>query len=147
MLDKFISLVETFSNENNMSINRQHNDTVIVLYIEKFPLTIFYNNNFITLQSGVALVPENGKEEFFKQLLILNNGLLETSGASFGFDTESDMVTLQFSCAITHVTQEEFNALLFNFIEVLAHFMQKICYNDLNKTEEHDTIPVTGIRI
>jgi hypothetical protein len=48
------------------------------------------------LQSGVALVPENGKEDFFKQLLILNNGLLETSGASFGFDTEYDIVILQF---------------------------------------------------
>lgn len=36
MLDKFISLVKTFSNENNMPINRQHNDTVIVLYIEIF---------------------------------------------------------------------------------------------------------------
>jgi hypothetical protein len=143
MLHKFNSLVDTFSEENNLAKNKI-DDNVILLYIENFPLTIFFNNNFITLQSGVALVPDNDKEEFFKQLLILNNNVIETSGTSFGFDTESDMVTLQFSCSITHITQEEFDALLFNFIIILSNFMKKISYNDLIE-EQYSNTDITNV--
>jgi hypothetical protein len=143
MLHKFNSLVDTFSEENNLAKNKI-DDNVILLYIENFPLTIFFNNNFITLQSGVALVPDNDKEEFFKQLLILNNNVIETSGTSFGFDTESDMVTLQFSCSITHITQEEFDALLFNFITILSNFMKKISYNDLIE-EQYSNTDITNV--
>lgn len=143
MLHKFNSLVDTFSEENNLAKNKI-DDNVILLYIENFPLTIFFNNNFITLQSGVALVPDNDKEEFFKQLLILNNNVIETSGTSFGFDTESDMVTLQFYCSITNITQEEFDALLFNFITILSNFMKKISYNDLIE-EQYSNTDITNV--
>ncbi|MDD2967473.1 MAG: type III secretion system chaperone [Desulfovibrionaceae bacterium] len=142
MLHKFNSLVDTFSEENNLAKNKI-DDNVILLYIENFPLTIFFNNNFITLQSGVALVPDSRKEDFFKKLLILNNNIIETSGTSFGFDTESDMVTLQFSCSITNITQEEFDALLFNFIIILSNFMKKISYNDLME-EQYSNIDITN---
>lgn len=144
MLQIFTTLVEDFSKKYSFTIKKEASENIITLYVKDFPIAIFYNNGFIILQSGVALIPENSETSFFRQLLIFNNGLIETNGAAFGFDPEQDMAILQFSCAIQHITEDEFEALVFNFIENLALWMKKLAQYDcsekkLNKYSQYIT--------
>ena len=144
MLQKFNTLVSNFSKKYSLNTKKISNENIFTVDIKDFPIIIFYNNKFITVQSGVALIPENSAASFFRQLLIFNNGLVETNGAAFGFDPEQDMATLQFSCAIQHITEEEFESIICNFIENLATWMKKLAQTDYNTKKDID-INITHI--
>lgn len=144
MLQKFNTLVSNFSKKYSLNTKKISNENIFTVDIKDFPIIIFYNNKFITVQSGVALIPENSAASFFRQLLIFNNGLVETNGAAFGFDQEQDMATLQFSCAIQHITEEEFESIICNFIENLATWMKKLAQTDYNTKKDID-INITHI--
>jgi hypothetical protein len=98
------------------------------LSVEGFSVRIglVESSGMIVFQTGMALVPLQGREEFCLRLLTANNLFTETLGFTLGVDAEQELVTLQLAWDISRLDAEGFARIVNNLFSVAADWMVRL---------------------
>jgi hypothetical protein len=98
------------------------------LSVEGFSVQIglVESSGMIVFQTGMALVPLRGREEFCLRLLTANNLFSEARGFTLGVDAEQELVTLQLAWDISRLDAEGFARIVRNLLSVAADWMVRL---------------------
>jgi hypothetical protein len=98
------------------------------LSVEGFAVRIglVESSGMIVFQTGMALAPLRGREEFCLWLLAANNLFTETRGFTLGVDAEQELVTLQLAWDISRLDAEGFAHIVNNLFSVAADWMVRL---------------------
>ncbi len=84
------------------------------------------SSGMIVFQTGVALLPQAGREEFCMKLLAANNLFLDTMGFTLGVDEHQELVTIQLAWDLSHLKAESFARIVNNLLAVAADWMIRL---------------------
>ena len=100
----------------------------VALSIEGFVMQIglVESSGMIVFQTGVALLPRTGREEFYQQLLVANNLFSQTMGFTLGLDMDQELVTVQLAWDLSHLDATGFSHLVHNLLSVAAEWMIRL---------------------
>ena len=93
----------------------------------KINVDIVYNkeNDQCFFASPIGTVPAEGREEFFKQLLVSNAFGIENGGAVLGIEEEEDRVVLSYTFIASTFSFELFKTVLGNFVTMVENWQNK----------------------
>lgn len=96
--------------------------------LEGFSIHVGYfeERGMVLLHAGIALVPRDGRQNFYARLLQANDLFMETSGLTLGIDADETLVTLQAAWPMYALDNDSFGALFDNFVFLSAEWMQKL---------------------
>ncbi len=84
------------------------------------------SSGMLAFQTGVALLPRHGREEFCMKLLAANNLFNDTMGFTLGVDEGQELVTLQIAWDISRLDAEGFARIVNNLLAVAADWMVRL---------------------
>ena len=84
------------------------------------------SSGMLAFQTGVALVPSRGREEFCLKLLAANNLFSDTMGFTLGVDEIQELGTLQLAWDISRLDAEGFARIVNNLLAVAADWMLRL---------------------
>ncbi len=87
---------------------------------------VLRGSGMLVLQTGVALLPVHGREEFCLQLLAANNLFSQTLGFTLGVDTALELVTVQVTWELAALDAERFACLMGNLLAVASDWMIRL---------------------
>ena len=98
-------------------------------------------SGMIVFQTGVALLPRLGREEFCLQLLAANNLFSKTQGFTLGVDVGQELVTLQLVWDLSRLDADGFARIVHNVLSVAADWMIRLDrWRPRASGEEHGTV-------
>lgn len=122
------TLVTGYAAVTGCSCEAEEGSCQAVLLVEGLAVQIglVENSGMIVLQTGVGLLPQQGREEFCLWLLAANNLFSETMGFTLGVDAGQELVTVQLAWDLSHLDAEGFARLVHNVLSVAADWMLRV---------------------
>ncbi len=80
----------------------------------------------VILASPIGDIPPEGREEFFKQLLIANAFGLENAGAILGIEEQENRIVLSYMFISSIFSFDLFKTVLANFVDLVEFWQEKI---------------------
>lgn len=110
------------------SLNPQNNSCNFRA-LETYDVAIEWPDNSEDLFVSIDLMPSTGGELRKKRLersMQMNAYVLETRGASIGWDSTRDMLVLSYRCSAAALTTQNLNDLVVNLIETAQYVAEEI---------------------
>ena len=126
MENAFTGLIQALSAQLQARLEIRDNNKVhvnfddIALLMEHLP-----DAEQLLLVAPVADVPAEGREKFYRLLLQGQYVFAETRGATLALDKEERFVCLQIAPSLRALTQENFPALVENFLNMVEHWRRR----------------------
>ena len=83
------------------------------------------DNDQCFFASPIGTVPADGREEFYRQLLVSNAFGIENGGAVLGIEEEEERVVLSYTFIASTFSFELFKTVLGNFVTMVENWMGK----------------------
>lgn len=124
----FFELVSGFAEASGCESNIQEGNCQATLTVEglEFQLGMIEESGLVLIQTGVALLPDQDREEFCMGLLAANNLFNQTRGLTLGIDRSIEIVTVQLSWELAHLDAERFANLMGNMLAMAAEWMERL---------------------
>ena len=92
----------------------------------EFHLGLMESSGMLLINTGVALLPSEGREEFYEYLLCANDRFSGTQGLALGVNKEQEVVTIQLAWELGKLDDERFGNLMVNMGMLAADWMMKL---------------------
>ncbi|MBQ3060263.1 MAG: type III secretion system chaperone [Desulfovibrio sp.] len=124
MQKRFLELVTAFLAEAHIDCPVVPGESLVSVPMGDFHFQIglFESRNAIVMQAAAGVVPADGREAFYAELLRMNSLFCGTNGATLGL--EGDAVTLQSIIHMEDLSQVAFTAQAVTFLEALAALLE-----------------------
>lgn len=127
MID-FSNYIQNYGKEVGLpNLKLNENGVCSLNFDGKINVDIVYNkdNDQCFFASPIGTVPVDGREEFYKQLLLSNAFGIENGGAVLGIEEEEDRVVLSYTFIASTFSFELFKTVLGNFVTMVENWMGK----------------------
>jgi len=124
----FQELITGFAAKSGCTANIKEGSCEGSLVVEglTFHLGLMESSGMLLINTGVALLPSDGRQEFYEYLLKANDCFSGTQGFTLGVNKELELVTLQIAWEIAHLNEETFGNLILNMGILAADWMVKL---------------------
>lgn len=124
----FHELISDYAANTGCTANIKEGTCQASLIIEglEFQLGLAESAGMLFIQTGVALLPPEGREAFYEYLLGANDGFSGTQGLTLGVNKDMDLVTLQLSWDLGHLDAEGFARLMGHMGSLAIDWMVKL---------------------
>ena len=128
MYAKFQSLVSGFATANGLDYDLPPGSRRASISSSGFTVNValFEGAGMIYLHAPAGAVPFEGREGFYRMLLEANDLFAQTDGYPLAVNGAEDLVTVQISWEIAALTQEGFDMLMTNLVNVSLKWFMKI---------------------
>ena len=127
MID-FSSYITNYGREVGLpNLKLNENGVCSLNFDGKINVDIVYNkdNDQCFFASPVGTVPADGREEFYRQLLVSNAFGIENGGAVLGIEEGEERVVLSYTFIASTFSFELFKTVLGNFVTMVENWMDK----------------------
>ncbi len=147
MNKEMLEFVRAYAQAQSLAVEENGGSTVSLI-VEGLPVHIGWSEDtrIVFIQTGVGILPEDERKvsQFLMHLLCANNLFSETKGFTLGFESETELITLQALCEFDHLTQETFTSLISRFIEQTLHWIKEIDSWDAAADEPESALLPSG---
>ena len=128
MRTTFYELINTFAAKSGCTANVKEGTCTGSLIVEglEFHLGLMESSGMLLINTGVALLPSEGREEFYEYLLTANDLFSGTKGLTLGVNKEQELVTLQLAWELGKLDEERFGNLMANMGILAAEWIMKL---------------------
>lgn len=131
-MDTLQKLAQKFADDNGCVLEMSDNGYSGTLVIEPLRVRLMLQpgGSMLVVQTGVGILPPEGREKLALRLLNANDLLQETRGMTLGLNLDAEIITLQVAWDVSTLSQEGFSNLIQNVVAESGRWLELLSDTD-----------------